>query len=412
MSSDQLSTSELKQLLTSLRIRHDHCLDRNELLDLYNAKASPGALAAEASKARKRHDANKSGEATTSHNQSNSRSKDNSINWQTVILSLICAYFLYNKFLSPVGDIDSGQKFSASDTSYLQGNVIDIETQDDFLEALKLHKEDSGLPVVVDFFSHGCGPCRMIAPTYTKLAKEYAGRAVFLKVDIDRNRETASHCRINSMPTFHFYHNEKKVHQFSGADSNQLREYTRKWSEIASREGVYAGLVVTASSLRDFFTTHDAKRLSEVDSILEKYGSKTAGLIKRLKKKYGAAPVAVKQRHIPEASVKPPSGEGKDRNAERVFHPAEPVPSQGGYSEETIAQMFISSQEYARSNPKSAPEKVVIVGGGPAGLSAAIYAARAGLSPLVISPFIGGQLLGKGAEVYYYYCIICCCLFC
>ena len=40
-------------------------------------------------------------------------------------------------------------------------------------------------------------------------------------------------------------------------------------------------------------------------------------------------------------------------------------------------------------------EKIVIIGGGPAGLSAAVYAARAGLEPLVIAPSFGGQLLEK-----------------
>lgn len=42
------------------------------------------------------------------------------------------------------------------------------------------------------------------------------------------------------------------------------------------------------------------------------------------------------------------------------------------------------------------------MGGGPAGLSAAIYAARAGLSPLVIAPTMGGQLQGKGVDVENY----------
>ena len=46
--------------------------------------------------------------------------------------------------------------------------------------------------------------------------------------------------------------------------------------------------------------------------------------------------------------------------------------------------------------------KLVIIGGGPAGLSAALYAARAGLSPVVIAPQIGGQLLAKGVDVENY----------
>ena len=48
------------------------------------------------------------------------------------------------------------------------------------------------------------------------------------------------------------------------------------------------------------------------------------------------------------------------------------------------------------------PVKVAVVGGGPAGMTAAIYAARAGLKPLVIAPAMGGQLMSKGVNVENY----------
>ena len=54
------------------------------------------------------------------------------------------------------------------------------------------------------------------------------------------------------------------------------------------------------------------------------------------------------------------------------------------------------------SSFKTVEHKVVIVGGGPAGLSAAVYAARAGLRPVIIAPSFGGQLLGKGVDVENY----------
>merc|ERR1711871_950622 len=47
-------------------------------------------------------------------------------------------------------------------------------------------------------------------------------------------------------------------------------------------------------------------------------------------------------------------------------------------------------------------ERIIIVGAGPAGLSAAIYAARAGLKPIIAAPFEGGQLQGRGVLVENY----------
>ena len=56
----------------------------------------------------------------------------------------------------------------------------------------------------------------------------------------------------------------------------------------------------------------------------------------------------------------------------------------------------------AAYKPSDFPERVVIVGSGPAGLSAAVYAGRAGLRPVVVAPPLGGQLQGKGVEVENY----------
>ena len=55
-----------------------------------------------------------------------------------------------------------------------------------------------------------------------------------------------------------------------------------------------------------------------------------------------------------------------------------------------------------QSTGDDSPAKVIVIGGGPAGLSACIYAARAGLSPVLIAPAFGGQLLGKGVDVENY----------
>ena len=55
-------------------------------------------------------------------------------------------------------------------------------------------------PAIVDFTATWCGPCQRIAPILDELAKEYAGKIVIYKVDIDKNRELAKAFNVSSIP--------------------------------------------------------------------------------------------------------------------------------------------------------------------------------------------------------------------
>lgn len=56
------------------------------------------------------------------------------------------------------------------------------------------------LPTVYDFSATWCGPCRVFAPTWAKVAKEYASKANFIKVDVDENPQMAQYYGIRSIP--------------------------------------------------------------------------------------------------------------------------------------------------------------------------------------------------------------------
>ncbi|MGQ0797613.1 MAG: thioredoxin [Methanobacteriota archaeon] len=71
--------------------------------------------------------------------------------------------------------------------------------------------------VVVDFWAEWCAPCRAIAPIVEELARKYAGRVTFAKVNSDENPRTVQSFMIMGIPTILFFRGGKLVDQVVGA---------------------------------------------------------------------------------------------------------------------------------------------------------------------------------------------------
>lgn len=59
-------------------------------------------------------------------------------------------------------------------------------------------------PAIIDFYADWCGPCKMVGPVLEDLEKEYAGKFILYKVDIDAEDELAAMFNIMSIPSMVF----------------------------------------------------------------------------------------------------------------------------------------------------------------------------------------------------------------
>jgi thioredoxin len=142
--------------------------------------------------------------------------------------STVLVRSLYARAAPPLwARLRAGERAAANLTTAadaLVGPTV-INTLEEFESAL----EDAGPKlVIVDFTATWCGPCKMIGPVFDQLAEEYRGKAVFLKVDVDENSDTAQDCGIRAMPTFQFYKGGGKLAEFAGADKAKLLELVKK----------------------------------------------------------------------------------------------------------------------------------------------------------------------------------------
>ena len=92
------------------------------------------------------------------------------------------------------------------------------EVNDGNFEQLVL---ESNRPVLVDFWAQWCGPCRMLAPIVESLAKQYAGAAQVVKLNVDDNPSAVQRYRIQAIPTLVLFQNGEEKDRMIGVTTKE-----------------------------------------------------------------------------------------------------------------------------------------------------------------------------------------------
>lgn len=123
------------------------------------------------------------------------------------------------------------------------GAVDDVMSIEQALELGVIKVKDNiifseSLPVIVDFYADWCGPCKAYAPTFDKIAEQFAGAAIFIRVNTDNNEALAKAYKISSIPCTYFIGTEGAVlGKVAGQISeDQLASYVNQAIETNSTQ--------------------------------------------------------------------------------------------------------------------------------------------------------------------------------
>ena len=124
--------------------------------------------------------------------------------------------------LSTIYSCGSGTK---ANNNAVAGNELKIiKDMESFNEII-----NSSTPVLVDFYADWCAPCKMMAPILHQVSKDMEGKVKVIKVDVDKNEDTARKYQIRSIPTMILFKDGKAVWQGVGVmQADQIKAIIQK----------------------------------------------------------------------------------------------------------------------------------------------------------------------------------------
>lgn len=101
----------------------------------------------------------------------------------------------------------------------LQAHVVQFCPDKKSIESVFDQANKTNKLVVIDFFAEWCGPCKMMAPVFERLAGDLKEQCIFAKIDVDQCRTVAQEYHVQAMPTIVMIRDGKEVGRTIGSKS-------------------------------------------------------------------------------------------------------------------------------------------------------------------------------------------------
>ncbi|HBP39164.1 MAG TPA: hypothetical protein DD640_10600 [Clostridiales bacterium] len=138
-----------------------------------------------------------------------------------VLLGFLCREIL-DRRANPTGTSgDTVSGAASASTTAADTGVVELVWQDGEVRHLPVADfndfvQSADRPVFVDFWAQWCGPCLKAAPFIESLAKDYAGQAYVVKVNVDMAADLSSQFNVSSIPYFVVLQNGKLQDSMAG----------------------------------------------------------------------------------------------------------------------------------------------------------------------------------------------------
>ena len=127
-----------------------------------------------------------------------------------------------NIYTELVEEIPLTEEALATQTEEKKPIVI---TQEQFIKLVADYRKEwkfiGKKPCVVDFYADWCRPCKMMEPSFAKMAEKYADKVNFYKVNVDYNKAISAAYQITGIPTLFFCSMDGKMTRIGGLLSEE-----------------------------------------------------------------------------------------------------------------------------------------------------------------------------------------------